>query len=268
MSAYAKIMQKIVRDKHVEGCTEFEFEREDLSRAAIDTGVSIPKNLGDIIYSYRYRKTQIQEILDITPPGKIWIIIGNGDAKYKFKLYDDIDISPRRGLQVISIPSSTPEIIKQYSMSDEQALLAIVRYNRLIDIFLRITAYSLQNHLRTKVQGMGQIEIDELYIGIDREGAKYVMPVQAKNKTDKHSVVQTIQDLMCCQEKFPDLCCRPVSAQFMPGGRIAMLELKANGNSLSIVSEKHYELCGSSSHGTDIQPGIPLTAKAPFENNI
>src|SRR5271157_4057421 len=37
----------------------------------------------------------------------------------------------------------------QYKFTDEQALLAKVRYTRLIDTFLGITAYSLQNHLRT-----------------------------------------------------------------------------------------------------------------------
>lgn len=51
-------------------------------------------------------------------------------------------------------------------MSDEQALLAKVRYSRLVDIFLGIAAYSLQNHLRTSVVGIGQIEMDELYVGI------------------------------------------------------------------------------------------------------
>ena len=55
-------------------------------------------------------------------------------------------------------------------MSDEQALLAKIRYNRLLDVFLGISAYSLQNHLRTTVLHIGQIEIDELYIGLDKHG--------------------------------------------------------------------------------------------------
>ena len=53
-------------------------------------------------------------------------------------------------------------------MNDEQALLAKIRYNRLIDIFTGITCYSLQNHLRTTVPNIGQVEIDEIYIGIDK----------------------------------------------------------------------------------------------------
>lgn len=67
-------------------------------------------------------------------------------------------IEPDTMLATIKIPDGTPSIVKKYSASDEQALLTIVRYNRLIDTFLGITCYSLQNHLRTTVDGIGQIE--------------------------------------------------------------------------------------------------------------
>ena len=68
----------------------------------------------------------------------------------------------------IKIPDSTPGVIAKYVLSDEQALLARVRYNRLVDIFTGITCYSLQNHLRTTVRSIGQVEIDEIYVGIDK----------------------------------------------------------------------------------------------------
>ncbi len=32
-------------------------------------------------------------------------------------------------------------------------------------------------HLRTIVKGVGQIEIDDLYIGLDKYGCHYVIPV-------------------------------------------------------------------------------------------
>ncbi len=61
------------------------------------------------------------------------------------------------------------------SFTDEQALLATVRYNRLTDIFTGVTCYSLQNHLRTTVRGVGQVETDELYVGVDRLGKHYAI---------------------------------------------------------------------------------------------
>ncbi len=60
-----------------------------------------------------------------------------------------------------------------------------LRYNRLIDIFTGVACYSLQSHLRTSVPNIGQVERDEVYIGVDRQGAHYVIPVQAKG--DKRS---------------------------------------------------------------------------------
>ena len=59
-----------------------------------------------------------------------------------------------------------------------------MRYNRLIDIFLGVTCYSLQNHLRTTVTGIGQVETDEIYVGIDKAGQQFIIPVQAKGGTD------------------------------------------------------------------------------------
>lgn len=41
------------------------------------------------------------------------------------------------------------------------------------------------------------------------------------------------------------LLCRPVCAQFMAGGRIAMLELTLEQGDVKVVSERHYELVGA-----------------------
>jgi hypothetical protein len=130
-------------------------------------------------------------------------------------------------------------------MSDEQSLLAKVRYNRLVDVFLGIATYSLQNHLRTTVKGIGQVEIDEIYVGIDNQGRHYVLPVQAKGGKDQLSVVQTNQDLACCAEKFPNLICRAIAAQFMIDDVIALFELTQEGGEVKVIDEKHYVLVPS-----------------------
>ena len=137
---------------------------------------------------------------------------------------------------------STPEIVSCYALSDEQALLAKVRYNRLLDVFMGLATYSLQNHLRTTVRDLGQVEIDEIYVGIDKRGAQYVLPVQAKGGADQLSVVQAKQDIACCQEKFPNLECRAISAQFVSADLIALFELALDEGMVKIVDEKHYRL--------------------------
>ncbi len=241
-NAYQAIAEKIFFDGYRKGSTSIGFDREDLPRAAKELGVQIPKNLGDVIYSLRYRTAMPDRIVATQPKGKEWIIEGRGRAKYRFLLVTLNRVLPRSDLQTIKIPDSTPEIIRAYALDDEQALLAIVRYNRLIDIFLGITTYSLQNHLRTTVSGVGQIEIDELYFGLDRYGCHYVIPVQAKGGTDQISVVQTKQDLNWCAQRFPETRARAISAQFIENDKVAMFELGVEDNMVVVVEERHYRL--------------------------
>lgn len=236
------MIEKIFFSKYVKGAKEVEFEREDLKRAAKALRIELPKNLGDVIYSIRYRTELPQRILKTQPKGKEWIIEGRGRALYCFRLVTENRIVPNEQLVAIKVPDATPEIISCYALSDEQALLAKVRYNRLLDIFLGLATYSLQNHLRTTVRHLGQVEIDEIYVGIDKKGAQYVIPVQAKGGTDQLSVVQAKQDIACCQEKFPYLECRAISAQFVSANLIALFELAVDDGMVKIVEEKHYRL--------------------------
>ena len=171
MVKYDDIISGIFFDRYEAGATSVRFERNDLATKAHQLEIAIPKNLGDIIYTYKYRKRLPQEIINTAPESFYWRIKNVGTAQYEFVLtqgseFVEIDTM----LATIKIPDGTPSIVKKYSISDEQALLAIVRYNRLIDIFLGVTCYSLQNHLRTTVTGIGQVETDEIYVGIDKAG--------------------------------------------------------------------------------------------------
>lgn len=241
-SRYQTLIEKVFFDRYEDGATEVLFRRADIEVAAAQLGMQLPKNLGDVVYSVRYRTALPESVRETQPDRYEWIIEGQGRASYAFKLVRENRIVPNENLVTIKVPDSTPEIVSAYSLSDEQALLAKVRYNRLIDVFLGVTAYSLQNHLRTTVTGVGQIEIDEIYVGLDRNGRQYVMPVQAKGGTDQLSVVQTKQDIQCCAEKFPNLTCRSISTQFITNGRIAVFELRLEDDEIRIVDEKHYRL--------------------------
>jgi hypothetical protein len=247
---YKQLLEHIFFDNEFgayrKGKVQIEFERVDMERAARILGIELPKNPGDVIYAQRYR-TQLPARIEATQPeGMQWVIDGAGRARYRFSLVQLNRILPNSALRATKIPDATPEIIGAYALNDEQALLAKVRYNRLIDIFLGVTAYSLQNHMRTTVREIGQIEIDEVYVALDGRGVQYVVPVQAKGGKDQIAVIQTKQDLACCAQKFPNLQCRAVSAQFIEVGKkdekIAMFELAEDEGSIVIVDEKHYRL--------------------------
>jgi hypothetical protein len=92
------------------------------------------------------------------------------------------------------------------------------------------------------VAGIGQVETDEIYIGVDKRGAHYILSVQAKGGTDKIGIVQIEQDIALCAAKFPDLICRPIAAQFMDDDLIALFEFEETERGIGISSEKHYRL--------------------------
>jgi hypothetical protein len=222
--------------------TELDFERHEMESVAQKLGIALPKNLGDLVYSFRYRTELPEAIQKVTPIGKAWIIRPAGQAKYRFVLVAGKPMTPNRNLAKTKIPDATPGIIAKYALSDEQALLARVRYNRLIDIFTGVTCYSLQNHLRTTVPSLGQVETDEIYVGLDKKGAHYVFPVQAKGGRDKMSIVQIEQDFALCAHKFRNLTCKPIGAQFIEDGVIVLFEFEQGPEGVRISSEKHYRL--------------------------
>lgn len=237
---YVTIIATIFQNHYHKGILEFDFSRDEFTRIARDLHVDPPKNLGDVLYSFRFRTALPEGIVSTAPKGMEWIIELAGRGQYRFRLVPINRILPREDLLAIKIPDATPEIISTYALNDEQALLARVRYNRLIDIFLGIAAYSLQNHLRTTVRGIGQIEIDEIYVGVNRNGQQFVIPVQAKGGSDRLGTTQAKQDMECCREKFPQLTCRSIAAQFMPDNVIALFELTLAGDDVMVVDEKHY----------------------------
>jgi hypothetical protein len=239
---YTPIIEAIFQAKYKKGAREVDFAREDIVRFAKKFKIAIPKNLGDLVYSFRYRKDMPAVIQSAAGEGETWIIQSAGRSKYCFVLEKHQSLLPNENLVVTKVPDSTPGVIAKYALSDEQALLAKLRYNRLVDIFTGVTCYSLQNHLRTSVSGIGQIETDEIYIGVDKKGAHYVIPVQAKGGRDRLNTQQIRQDIALCVEKFPSLVPRSLGAQFMPDGVIAMFEFEKTEDGVRIVSEKHYKL--------------------------
>jgi hypothetical protein len=245
LNRYAQIIEKVFFDHHKKGTKEVRFERQEFEAAAAKLKIDLPKNVGDVIYSFRYRYPLPDSIAATAPKGLTWVIEGGGRAKYAFRAVKLAAVVPAQGLAETKIPDATPGLIEMYALSDEQSLLAILRYNRLIDVFTGVACYSLQNHLRTTVPDLGQVETDEVYIGVDRRGAHYVLPVQAKGGSDQSSTVQIAQDFALCQHKFPDLICLPIAAQFMEDDLIALFSFELQRGRPSILAERHYRLVAS-----------------------
>lgn len=242
VNRYARIMEGVFQRVYRDGDTEVLFRREDMAEVVRELGMELPKNLGDVVYSFRYRTPLPRSIQETAPEGAQWVILPAGPARYKFALRRLAVIEPNANMAQIKVPDGTPGVIGMYALDDEQALLAKLRYNRLVDIFTGVSCYSLQSHLRTHVPEVGQVETDEVYIGVDRHGAHYVFPIQAKGGRDFLSVVQIEQDLAMCRYKFSGLICRPVGAQFAAEDLIALFELESRDGDVRLAAERHYRL--------------------------
>jgi len=242
---YSQIIEAIFFRHYSAGNIEVPFERSEINEVAAELGLGSVSNVGDAVYTFRFRMELPDSIKQTAPENLEWVIRQAGTGQYKFVLTKFVNVVPTEGLVVTKIPEATPGLIARYALDDEQALLAKLRYNRLVDIFTGITCHSLQNHLRTTVPDMGQVEVDEVYIGVDSRGAHYVLPVQAKGGRDKLGVVQIEQDIAMCETKFPHLICRPIAAQFMEDDVIALFEFEQTAEGIAIASEKHYKLVPS-----------------------
>jgi endonuclease len=242
MSRYAQIIEGIFFDKYKQDDIKVEFLREDIIEKAKALNISLPKNLGDVIYSFKFRNELPYSIKATSKDNKEWVIKNIGKSIYCFELVEYARVIPDQMLHTITIPDATPQIVKEFSFNDEQALLTKVRYNRLIDLFSGVVCYSLQNHLRTFIPDVGQIETDEIYIGIDKKGNKYVFPVQAKGGTDELGIVQIEQDFLLCEHKYKGLICIPIAVQFIESNKIAMFSFVRESKQIKKLEEKHYLL--------------------------
>ncbi len=221
------------------------FAKTDIEEAIKELELHLStKNVPDIIYTYRSGRSSLPEA--ILRYGN-WAIEGQGKSKYAFR---KLDRSPYfdipSDVAITRIPDATPQIVLKYQSSDEQAVLARIRYNRLLDIFTSLTTYHLQGHFRTAVANMGQIEIDDLFIGLDSDGQGYALPVEAKiaSPKDQLGVVQITQMIRFASQQFPDLRLRPIGVKLMPDDSFMFLEFTTvtDPNQIATVRYKRYLL--------------------------
>jgi len=151
-------------------------------------------------------------------------------------------IEPNPLLSEAKVLGVVPAMVLRYALNEEQRLLAVLRYNRLIDVFTGTVCYSLQSHLRTFLPGVGEIQTGEIYLGVSMTGRQFVFPVQARSTKDAIGTMQAEQDLAVCASKFPALTCRPIAAQFMGDDLVALFEFEMSGGEVYVREEKHYRI--------------------------
>ena len=94
LNRYSQIIERIFLEKYKDGMTELTFSREDIVRIAKKIGVKLPKNLGDIIYSFRYRAELPESIRAKAPIGYEWIIRPAGRSNIFLSLRRQLQFNP------------------------------------------------------------------------------------------------------------------------------------------------------------------------------
>ena len=84
MSRYARIIESIFLEHHTPRAKSIPFERQEIVETAKKLKIELPKNIGDLIYSFRYRTPLPESIRARAPKGKEWIIRPAGKGRYRF----------------------------------------------------------------------------------------------------------------------------------------------------------------------------------------
>ena len=71
LNRYAQIIEAVFLKYYSAGAEEVSFDRSDLIQAANALKIKTPKNIGDILYSFRYRTTLPQRIVEKAPENKL-----------------------------------------------------------------------------------------------------------------------------------------------------------------------------------------------------
>lgn len=81
---YDIIINEIFFTHWSDGVEEFLFERVELEKAAEKHAIKLPKNIGDLIYYFRFRVDLPAKIINTQPHEREWIIELAGRARYRF----------------------------------------------------------------------------------------------------------------------------------------------------------------------------------------
>ena len=219
---YQEIIEKVFLDRFTSGATAVPFERAELTEAAKTLGHAVPKNLGDVVYSFRYRRELPESITSRAPSGREWAIFPAGMSVYCFRLVAVNVIEPRPGLRRTKIPDATPGVISRYAMSDEQALLAGVRYNRLLDIFTGVTCYSL----RTSIEVVNPLSGSP-------EKAQVTNSTSASTATERTT---------SSPSKPREATTASTRSRVLLDGSIALFQFDKSADEITISRECHYNL--------------------------
>jgi hypothetical protein len=243
LSLYDEVLVKVFFHHYYEGETYLRFSKDELAEACKACGVTV-KNIPDIIYTYRARRVLPESIRKTGH----WAIEPAGRGFYAFRLLQNsphFNI-PFQDFTPINVYNALPELVETLLRNDEQSLLTRILYNRLVDIFTGLTCFHIQNHYRSFVNDVGEVELDALYAGVDKKGQLYILPIEAKSQSESEMIgrVQISQMAKLVRQDFAHLNRRILAVKHLRDGTIAVVEFddQVEPDDFSIVAVSRFRL--------------------------
>lgn len=242
---YVPVLLRVFEEKHREGDQVVDFTLDELRAAAAALGL-VGRNFADVVYRMRSRTVLPPAILE----KGFYILRAVGRGKYRleigentiFDLPDDevidcLDLTPLPVRRLL--PRDIAEI-------DEQGLLTMIGYCKLLDHFTGLQVYRLRSHVRKSVASVGQAELDEIDVGVALRDDEQpvIFPIEAKAADEAVNRVQIAQMVAFCQEFFAGYEVRPLAIKLDYDGLIQFLEFNAEMTpaKLAITKSATYRL--------------------------
>lgn len=225
---YVPILRELVRRFREPGSQRVEFTVRDVRQVADDLGIEIG-NAPDLVYRMRARTRLPDDILDMgftilrgVGRGRYALEVG-GEAVVHLPEHEILDHNDQTPLPVRRLlPESLVDL-------DEQGLLTMVSYCKLLDHFTGLTVYRLRSHVRKSVPNVGQAELDEIDVGVAMrdDDIPVVFPIEAKAADEVINRVQVATAVAYCQTYFPGHQIRPIVIKLTYDGVMHFLEFRS-----------------------------------------
>lgn len=225
---YVPILRELVRRFRESDSQRVEFTVRDVRQVADDLGIEIG-NAPDLVYRMRARTRLPDDILDMG----FTILRGVGRGRYALEVGGEAVVHlPEH--EILDHNDQTPLPVRRLLPEDladldEQGLLTMVSYCKLLDHFTGLTVYRLRSHVRKSVPNVGQAEMDEIDVGVALrdDDVPVVFPIEAKAADEVVNRVQIATAVSYCQTYFPGHQIRPIVVKLTYDGVMHFLEFRA-----------------------------------------
>lgn len=242
---YGPILLHVFKARWRQGAATVVFTLDDIRNAADSLALEV-RNPADLIYRMRSRTILPKEIL-----GKgFYILRAIGRGRYQFEkgsstIFQPLDSQPTEALDITPLPVRRllPE---QLVKMDEQAVLTVASYCKLIDHFTGLQVYRLRSHVRKSVPGIGQAELDAIDVGValrDDE-VPIIFPIEAKAASDALNRVQVFNMVQYSRHYFPGMVIRPLAIKVDYDSVLHLMEFNpaSKASDLKITRSASYVL--------------------------